>query len=84
MSTRLKLWLIPGLLYTAFFFWYTDLGGPLSDNEVTEFVAAMTTTGMDPSEIAMVEQFAREDSGGQLLMVNSFDYNENPVKTPSS
>jgi len=78
MSTRTKLWLVPALLYAAFFIWYTDLGGPLSDAEVDEFMATMATNGSDPEVIAFIEKFAREDSGRQFLMVNNIDMNENP------
>ena len=78
MSTRKILWLVPTLLYTAFFIWYTDLGGPLSDAEVDEYIATMTANGSTPETIAFVEKFAREDSGRQFLMVNNIDMNENP------
>ena len=78
MSTRLKIWLSTTLIYLCFFAWYTDMQGPLSDAEVEQFVATMTAAGREPEEIAMVEQFAREDSGRQFLMANNVDYNENP------
>jgi len=78
MSTRLKIWLPFALIYLAFFSWYTDMQGPLSDAEIEQFVATMTAAGREPEEIAMVEQFAREDSGQQFLMANNVDYNENP------
>ena len=78
MSTRLKIWLFPALLYAAFLFWYTDLEGPLSDAEVDAFVATMTENGTDPEVIAFIEKFGREDSGKQFLMVNNIDMNENP------
>ena len=78
MSTRKKIWLVPALLYAAFFIWYTDLGGPLSDAEVDEYIATMTANGTAPETIAFVEKFAREDSGRQFLMVNNIDMNENP------
>ena len=78
MSTRTKLWLVPALLYAAFFYWYTDFGGPLSDSEADHFVATMKTNGSDPEVIAFIEKFARQDSGRQFLMVNNIDMNENP------
>lgn len=78
MSTRKKLWLVPTLLYAAFFIWYTDLGGPLSDAEVDKYVATMTANGGAPETIAFVEKFARQDSGRQFLMVNNIDMNEKP------
>jgi hypothetical protein len=71
-------WVVPALLYVLFFIWYTDFGGPLSDAEIEKFVTAMTDNGGNPETIAFVEQFAREDSGRQFLMVNNVDYNEDP------
>jgi hypothetical protein len=78
MSTRFKIWLLPTLLYAAFFYWYTDFGGPLNDTEVNQFVATMKTNGSDTDVIAFIEKFARQDSGRQFLMVNNIDMNENP------
>lgn len=78
MSTRMKVWLVPALFYAAFVYWYTDLGGPLSDTEIEEFLATMTSNGTDPDVMAFIEKFARQDSGRQLLMVNNIDYNEAP------
>ena len=78
MSTRFKIWLIPALLYAAFFYWYTEFGGPLSDTEVDQFVATMKTNGSEPKIIAFIDEFARQDSGRQFLMVNNIDMNENP------
>ena len=81
MSTRTKLWLVPALLYAAFFYWYTDFGGPLSDTEVDQIMATMKTNGSDPEVIAFIEKFARQDSGRQFLMVNNIDMNEDPPDT---
>ena len=78
MSPRVTLWLVPALIYAAFFLWYTDLGGPLDDEEIESFTASMTAAGSDPDTIALIEKFAREDSGRQFLMLNAVDYNENP------
>ncbi len=78
MSPRTWLWLIPALLYAAFVFWYTDFDGPLSDEEVDQFVATMTEHGGDPETIAYLESFLREDTGHQFLMINALDMNENP------
>ncbi len=78
MSPRAILWLVPALIYTVFFVWYTDLGGALSDEEVDEFLVSMNAAGMDAETIAFIEKFARDDSGRQFLMLNIIDYNENP------
>ena len=78
MSTRLKIWLIPALLYGAFVFWYTDFGGPLNEEEITDVVAKMQSNGSDADMIAFIETFARKDTGRQFLMVNNIDYNDEP------
>ena len=46
MSPRLTRWLVPALIYAAFFLWYTDLGGPLDDEEIRKFTATMTAAGV--------------------------------------
>ena len=84
MSMRLKIWLFPALLYALFVYWYTDLAGPMSNEEVDAFVASMTANGSDPEVIAFMEQFAREDSGKQFLMVNNIDYVEQPGDVPGA
>ena len=78
MSTRLKIWMFPALLYTVFLFWYTDFKGALTDSEVDAFLATLTANGSDPEVIAFIEKFAREDRGKQFLMVNNIDFNEHP------
>jgi len=79
MTSRLKLWIVPAVIYAAFFAWYTDLGGPLSDAEVDAFMATMAAHDGDPETMAFIEKFAREDTGRQFLMVNNIDLNESPV-----
>jgi len=78
MSPRLKLWLIPGLLYAVFVFWYTDFGGPLSDAEVDAFVKRMTDNGLSPERVQYYATFLRNDTGRQFLMVNNLDMNADP------
>jgi hypothetical protein len=78
MTPRKKLWLLSTLLYVAFCFWYTDFKGPLSDEEIDQFVATMTANGSPQDKIDFVETFMREDSGRQFLMVNNIDMNESP------
>jgi hypothetical protein len=78
MSTRTKLWLLPVLLYAVFVLWYTDFGGPLSDEEVDEFVSVMTANGVPPERVDYFAGFLRDDTGRQFLMVNNLDMNEDP------
>ena len=50
----------------------------MSDAEVDQLVVTMTETGSDPSTVAYIETFLRNDSGRQFLMLNALDLNDNP------
>jgi hypothetical protein len=78
VSKRLILWLSPAILYALFVAWYTDFGGPLSDEEVDNFIAVLDERGGNPEIIAKIEGFLRNDSGRQFLMLNALDMNDNP------
>ncbi|MFT4825783.1 MAG: hypothetical protein ACJAUG_003182 [Halioglobus sp.] len=78
MSTRIKLWLFTALLYAIFVLWYTDFGGPLSNEEVDDFVEVMTDNGVPADRVNYYAQFLRNDTGRQFLMVNNLDMNEHP------
>jgi len=78
MNQRSKIWLSSALVYAPFVFWYTDFSGPLSDTEVDQFVVTMTENGSEPSTVAYLETFLRNDSGRQFLMLNALDMNDNP------
>lgn len=81
MNKRTRLWLVSTAIYALFFAWYTDFGGPLTDDEIGTLIGNMEARGGDPETIAFIEQFARNDTGRQFLMVNSIDYRENPPDT---
>lgn len=78
---RKLLWLIPAALYTAFFSWYTDFGGPLSDEEVNAFVTTLQQRDSNPQRTAELEDFLRKDSGRQFLMVNALEMSDAPLTT---
>ena len=37
MSLSMKIWLPLSLIYILFFLWYTNLSGPLSDQEIAAY-----------------------------------------------
>jgi len=82
MNKRLILWAVPAALWLVFSFWYTDLGGPLSDEEVDEAMLYFDDSGIEPERRKLMEAFLRNDSGRQFLMVNNIDMNENPPPMP--
>lgn len=75
---RSMLWGIPAALYLVFCFWYTDLSGPLSSEEIERYSAALTTNGRPPEAIARMRRFMEEDTGRQFVMVNLLDMADLP------
>ena len=80
MRAPRKRWSIPLLLYGLFFIWYTDFGGPVTDDEIANFETTMVNQGYDAERVAYMSAFFREDTGNQFLMVNVIDANQNPPK----
>ena len=50
----------------------------MSGEEVDAWVASMQAKDSNPQTVAYLEEFLRNDSGRQFLMVNVIDMNENP------
>jgi hypothetical protein len=84
MKTRITLWLVPAVIYAAFTLWYTDFGGPLSEEEIQRNVDALRGNGVSEERVASMTRFMREDTGRQLLMINALDLNPNPPDTPGA
>ncbi len=82
MNGRLLLWLASALLYGAFFWWYTNTSGPLSDDEIDTFVEQMRSAGRDPEQIAELRRFMAQDDGRQFLMVNVLHMADTPKPVP--
>ena len=70
---RTWLWGIPAVLWLLFCFWYTNTGGPLSDEEIDAFGALAERAGFTPERVQRLRRFMIEDSGEQFLMVNLLD-----------
>ena len=82
ITKRKVLWSIPVLLWLSFTYWYTDFKGPLTEEEIDRGLEQLKTQGWDLGAASKVEQFLREDSGRQFIMVNSIDLNEAPPSMP--
>ena len=90
MSKNYRNWLVMIVIYGIFFLWYTDLGGKLNSDEIETYLVKLQENSkakgvLSPEELEMskvtfkkIEQFMREDSGKQFLMVNNIDMSENP------
>ena len=80
---RKTLWLVPFFIWGIFTFWYTDLGGPLSEEEVDEGLKTLKAGDFDPQGLEQLEAFLRNDTGRQFLMVNNLDMNDSPPEMPN-
>ena len=84
----MKTWLILGAVYIGFFFWYTDMGGKLSQEEIQIFIKKheqnIINDGVSPDSeefqlrIDLLKKFMEEDNGKQFIMVNNIEMNKNP------
>ena len=83
--TRVRwIWLVLGLLYAAFFSWYTSFGGPLSDEEIAGYLrtAEELDEPIPPEALAMLKRFMEEDTGDDFVMVNVIDMHDTPLQIP--
>ena len=73
-------WIISLLLYFGFFVWYTNLSGPLSEEEIDLVIKRMDKgeTTISEEDRSNFIKFLRNDDGGDFYMVNFLDLNENP------
>ena len=84
----MKTWLILGAVYIGFFFWYTDMGGKLSQEEIQVFIKKheqnIIDDGVSPDSeelqlrINILRRFMQEDNGKQFIMVNNIEMNKDP------
>lgn len=72
------LWGAGVLLWLVFFGWYTNLGGPLSPQEVEHYYEHFVSTGMDEERLALMRRFLESDTGDDLIMVNAILMREPP------
>lgn len=82
LRKRRIIWGVSGLIWLLFALWYTDFGGPLTDDEILRGIADLKVRNFAPDQIDEVEQFLRADTGRQFLMVNNIDMNDEPPLMP--
>lgn len=82
MKKRGLLWGLPAIVWLFFTFWYTDFGGPLTEEEISEGMAFMKSRNYNAEFLVELEAFLQNDTGRQFLMVNNIDMNEAPPSMP--
>jgi hypothetical protein len=75
-------WLVIGLIYAAFFSWYTSFGGPLTDEEITQYMGKFEQQSPAPPPEAqdILRKFLEEDTGDDFVMVNVIDMYDTPLQ----
>ena len=78
----MKIWIGIVVIYAGFFFWYTDIGGKLDEEEIEFFLEKIeenaSANSVDLMQISFIKRFMEEDTGRQFLMVNNIDMDEDP------
>ena len=83
-NKRMWLWLISLSVYLVFCLWYTNLAGPLSEEEIAGFTSRMEQGGASPERVAAMRRFMEEDTGRQFIMINALDMREDPPNLPAT
>ena len=78
MKFSFKIWLPILFIYLAFTLWYTNLSGPLSDQEIAAYKEIYEESNRDPDQWERAFKFMSEDDGKDFYMVNFLESNESP------
>ncbi len=76
MSRNVTIWGVIGLLWAAFFLWYTNLQGPLTEAEIDAIVARLEARGGAAADIAALRDFLASDTGDDFVMLNVIEMND--------
>ena len=90
----MKTLLILGSVYIVFFFWYTDIEGALSQEEIQGFlnkheqniIDNRSSPNLEELQLRMdfLRRFMEEDSGKQFIMVNNIEMDPDPGDVPGA
>ena len=79
--------LIPLVIYALFLVWYGGRARPLVEEEVKDFLALMTSRGIDRDDPELFESLKRllsRDDGREFVMVNLIKYRDKAAYPPGS
>lgn len=75
-------WTVCGVIYAAFFYWYTSFGGPLSDEEIQQYMAYFERQAdrLDRKGLERMRYFMETDTGDDFVMINVIDIYDVPLQ----
>lgn len=84
MNRVSKIWIVCGVLYLAFFSWYTSFGGPLTDEEIEQYMTYFQreVANPTPERLANLRRFMEQDTGDDFVMVNVIEMYDKPLAIP--
>jgi hypothetical protein len=70
------------VIYAAFFIWYTSFGGPLSDEEIEQYMAYFErqADSLDSKGLERMRHFMETDTGDDFVMINVIDMYDEPLQ----
>ena len=71
-------WAILGIVYAAFFYWYTSFGGPLSDEEIAHYIEVLASDAAMNEHSERWISFMKSDTGDDFAMWNAVDLFDTP------
>ena len=80
---RTILWIAGLLCWAAFTLWYTNTGGPLTEEEIAVYLSRMAEAE-DSERAARLRSFLESDTGNQFIMVNVIDMADDPPDVPGA
>jgi len=66
---------LPVILWLIFAWWYTNTSGPISAEEIDNYIAALEARGSDPEQRENVRAFLSRDTGDDFVMINLIELN---------
>ena len=75
------IWIVCALIYAVFFSWYTSFGGPVSDEEIEQYMRYFeaNSEGLDRASLENMRRFMQQDTGDDFVMINVIDMHDVPL-----
>lgn len=76
-------WAVAAVLYLVFAFWYFNWKGPLTSDEIDNFIEQVSAS-QSPTDPEVLRKFLEEDDGKEFIMLNLVRFHEGKVKHPET
>ena len=72
-------WIVCGVLYGIFFYWYTAFEGPLTEEEIAYFSSVLESSPDSQDRSQRWQTFMRNDTGDDFAVWNAIDLCDTPL-----